>query len=230
MPNVTGPHKLIPMADSFTEFTWSELLEYNKSFLRGDINATFYHGAPLCNDQLPEELIKLHDLGVFTHDGQGPKSHMAWNRETKESVLLQKRAYLSGFMPIELAQKFVCLAKEDPNVVIQVHKISDNRLLYESPEITAALANPGYDVVTRHKIAKTMSELDEKEWSDVSAHYDWTISVNIMKETKFKHWDAWVEEGLCSFDIIDKDYMELWADLVNVPTSMPKRVFGYLTS
>jgi hypothetical protein len=51
-----------------------------------------------------------------------------------------------------------------------------------------------------------------------------------MKETKFKHWDTWVEEGLCSFDIIDKDYMELWADLVNVPTSMPKRVFGYLTS
>ncbi len=31
VPKFTGPHKLIPMADSFTEFTWSELLEYERN-------------------------------------------------------------------------------------------------------------------------------------------------------------------------------------------------------
>jgi hypothetical protein len=213
-----------------TDVTWLELLEYNKSFLRGEINATFYHGAPLWHDQVPEELIKLHDLGVFTLDGQGPISSICWNRERKESVFLQQRAYLSGFMPIELVQKFVCHAKEDPKVVIQVHKISDNKLLYESPEITAALTNPGYDVVTRQKIAKTHAELDEKTWDNVSAYYDWTISVNLMKEQKFKHWAKWVNEGLCSFEIIEKDYMELYAHLANVLTSMPERMLGYLTA
>jgi hypothetical protein len=216
------------MADSITEFSWPELLEYNKSFLRGELNATFYHGAPLWDDQVPDELIKLHDLGAFTHDGQGPQSIICWNRERKESVFLQQRAYLSGFMPIDLAQKLVRQAKEDPEVVIEVYKISDNTPLHVSPEITAALANPGYDVVTRQKIAKTEAELYEKEWDNVSAHYDWTISANIMKEQKFKYWDKWVSEGLCSFHIAEKTYIELWADLVNAPSSMPERVLGYL--
>jgi hypothetical protein len=39
--------------------------------LRGELQATFYHGAPLVDDQSAMELLALHEHGVFTNNGQG---------------------------------------------------------------------------------------------------------------------------------------------------------------
>jgi hypothetical protein len=51
--------------------TWQDVLHYNQEYLKGNIPAAFYHDEPIYkNDASIEKLIKLHDKGIFTFDGQ----------------------------------------------------------------------------------------------------------------------------------------------------------------
>jgi hypothetical protein len=199
-------------------FTWSDLLEYNKSFLRGEKKTTFYHAGPLFVDQVPVDLIKLHDLGVFTDNGQGTQLAKGYDEVFYE---VEQRAYLNAYMPIQVARKFIREARKDPEVIFEVSQIRNGKQLYLSDEIRAAWADPGYVSLTRDKGAATEEALAAKPWSDFTTQSEPMAGLYDMERKKFKNWYNWVCDGLCYVFIVDKEYGQ-------EPKSMAERLITYL--
>jgi hypothetical protein len=204
-------------------FTWKELLEYNKAFLRGEKKATFYHAAPLLADQVPADLITLHDLEVFTIDGQGTELEEGYNEKTQEHWQVEQRAYLDGFIPKLQAHKLILKAKEDPEVILEVSEILSGEQLYLSPEITEDWETQGYVSLTRQKGAPTKEELPDLEWEDYTKTREPMGGVYELENQHFKNWYKWVCGGLCYFQIVDKEYGQ-------ERKSMPARMVEYLTA
>lgn len=206
------------------DFTWSELLEYNKAFLRGEKKTTFYHASPLLPDQVPADLIRLHDLGVFTIDGQGTETQKGYNKNSKEFYEIEQRAYIDGFMPLDVARKFIREARKDPEVMFEVSQISLGAQLYLSDEIEEAWSSPAGNVnLTREKGAPTEEELAAVPWSEYTNSWGPMQMLSDMEAQKFKNWYKWVCMGLCYFFIVDKEFGQ-------EPKSMAERVVGYLTA
>jgi hypothetical protein len=205
------------------DFTWTDLLEYNKAYLRGDTKTTFYHAGPLLADQVPTDLIKLHDLGIFTDNGQGTEIDKSYNEESNEYYEMEQRAYIGGYMPLAVARKFIREARKDPEVIFEVSHIRSGSQLYLSDEIRAAWADPGYVSVTRERGAASEEALAAEPWSDYTTNPEPMLMLYIMEKQGFKQWYNWVCKGLCYFTIIDREFGQ-------EPKSMAKRVVDYLTA
>ncbi len=192
------------------DFTWQQLLDYNKAFLRGEKKTTFYHASPLVSDQVPSDLIKLHDLGVFTLDGQGA--------ETTDTY--QQRPYLTCLMPRDAAAKFYFNARKDPEVIFEMSLISVKRQVYLSKEIRDAWTiGPGYLSLTRGKDKPEMAE-----WEDYTTNPEPMAMLYAVEGKNFSNWDKWIKEDkLCYVFIADKEFGQ-------EPKSMPARIVGYLTA
>jgi hypothetical protein len=192
------------------DFTWQQLLDYNKAFLRGEKKTTFYHASPLVSDQVPSDLIKLHDLGVFTLDGQGA--------ETTDTY--QQRAYLTCLMPRDVMVKFVINARKDPEVIVEVSLIRAKRQVHLSKELRDAwTTGPGYLSLTRGKEKPEMAE-----WEDYTTNPEPMVMLYAVEDKKFRNWSKWIKDDyLCYVFIADKEYGQ-------EPKSMPARIVGYLTA
>lgn len=205
------------------DFTWADLLEYNKAYLRGEKKATFYHAGPLLVDQVPEDLIRLHDLGVFTDNGQGTELEKGYNEKTGQHYVIEQRAFLNCYMPLDIARKFIREARKDPEVIFEVSQISNGSQLYLSDEIEAAWIDPGYLSLTREKGAALEETLAAEPWSDFTTQSEPMLGLYAMERQHFKKWYHWVCTGLCYVFIVDKEYGQ-------EPKSMAERVVGYLTA
>ena len=204
-------------------FTWGELLAYNIAFLKGEKKSSFYHAAPLLSDQVPSDLIQLHELGVFTIGGQGTQISEGYNKKTGLFWKEQQRAYLDGFIPRPLAQKLISEAKKDPEVVLEVSEILSGQQLYLSSELVRAWARPPhYFSLTRAKAAKKKEDVDADSWEDETTNPGPMGFVPDLENVHFKNWYKWVCDGLCYFSFIDKEYGQ-------EPKSLPARMVKYLT-
>ncbi len=211
------------------DFTWDELLEYNIKFLKGEKKTTFYHASPLVADQVPEDLIELHKLGVFTIDGQGvEKRHKCYTPDKPDDkphcYAYQQRAYLTGLMPISAAKKIIKEAKKDKDVYFELTVIIDRTILYLSKEI-GNLWKVGHPIImTRHKeVAGNIHDLIKATWKGLTANPEHMAMLYELEDQQFKHWDKWLaEDELCYFFIVDAKFGQ-------EPKSMAKRVVEYLT-
>ena len=203
-------------------FTWEQLLEYNKAFLREEKKSTFYRDGPLFADQGPSDLIELHDLGVFTISGQGTHITEPFSKDKIVSGY-QHRAYLVCFMPLDITRKFVSEAQKDPEIIFEVSYIKLKRQLYLSDEIRTAWTTEPYDVVlTRGKESPSIKTLEEAEWFSYTVNEGPMEKIYVLEDKHFRHWGEWVEDGLCYVFITDKEFGQ-------EPKSMPARVVSYIT-
>jgi hypothetical protein len=205
-------------------FTWKELLAYNISFLRGEKKATFYHAGPLWEDQIPTDLIRLHELGVLTVNGQGTGLEEGYNENTGLFWKEEQRAYLDGFIQRDQANKLIQKAKDDPEVILEVSEILTGKQIYLSPEIAQAWAHPPHTLsLTRSKVAAKKEDVNASEWENETTNPSPMGGVYELERIKFKNWYRWVCGGLCYFSITDKEYGQ-------EPKSLPERMIAYLTA
>ena len=187
-------------------FTWSELLDYNIEFLKGERQGTFYHAAPLYSDQVPEDLIAITKRGMFTTDGQG----------TELDSTTKQKAYLYAYIPLSLAEQVIRGVRLDDDVVCEIRLIRRKQTIYVSDELATLHKN-------RDKFSLTQDREEESEsWRQYTNYWGntETLSDDFLME-QLTRWDEWVHDGLCFLFIADKEYGQ-------APKSMPGRILGYL--
>ncbi len=206
------------------DFTWPELLEYNISFLKGEKQGTFYHGGPLLSDQVPEDLIALQNLGIFTDNGQGTQTERGLTPQGNP-YLEEQRAYLDAYLPLSIAAQVLHGARRDPEVVFEITLIRTGKQIYVSDELVTSWARDrkGFSL-TKDKEAASDEELKDEPWryftNMIGPGVD-GFKYSMMNAKTFTQWNEWVEDGLCFLFIADKEYGQ-------EPKSMPARILGYL--
>ena len=80
---------------------WQSLLTLNREFIRGESYCTPYHAAPLHIDSkaLANKLLRLHDYGFLTCNGQGFEDANTYVAEVGKWVWTQQRPYLCFIAP-----------------------------------------------------------------------------------------------------------------------------------
>lgn len=106
----------------------------NRSFLRGETRSTVYHRAPVDAETLPlvESLLRLHDFGILTHDGQ-PQL-----QENPELITLNGKSFWYG----RKQRAFLCLLVprlEGPISSYSLQTFCD--LLLQHPSIITHILN-----------------------------------------------------------------------------------------
>jgi hypothetical protein len=162
--------------------TWQDLLEYNKAFLRGELQGTYYHGGPLLEDQIPLELLAVHEHGAFTIDGQGSLSPSVGDiEEFPPTVSLHvqqqdcqrgvevtrhgtfgggafatfQRAYLLAMVPRRLVERIIAGLRDEADEVSGA--LCDMKT---GEEVFSSEGMPKVGCVTVERCAPTPGELD----------------------------------------------------------------------
>lgn len=116
--------------------TWEDLLTTNVRFIRGELIQTPYHFGPLLEDSqlLANELISLHNYGIFSVDGQGP------------DIELSQRPYIDFYIQnTKLNMKFINEIAKDPNLITVSMDMKNGEILHNISEycvLTGVLTNP----------------------------------------------------------------------------------------
>jgi len=79
---------------------YGQLLYLNKLFIKGLLPATPYHLGPLHDDSVPlvQKLLRIHDYGLFTTDGQGALHKTGHNAKSSEFYEIQQKPYISFYV------------------------------------------------------------------------------------------------------------------------------------
>ena len=199
-------------------FTWDELIHYNIAYLKGEKRSTFYHSKSLLDDQVPEELINLHKMGIFTLDGQGNDDVSYLDNNTY--YMYQQRAYLDGILPLALVEPLLKGARRDVNVVFEISHIKTKTQLYLSQGLKNKWDNNLSFIETRFRTGASEEDAMKAEWHEQTGTPEPMAMLYLLENNGFINWNTWVEDGLCYFSIIEKDFGK--SDI-----SMPARILKY---
>ncbi len=113
--------------------TYEDLLETNIEFLKGKMPATWYYDARWGEGQdqkthavsdTTKTLLALHKKGIFTMGGQSSAcGKIEEGEETRlytggKVIEYKQRSCISGFLPVELAQKLLPELKKDKRIYV----------------------------------------------------------------------------------------------------------------
>ncbi|KAF2229456.1 hypothetical protein EV356DRAFT_521087 [Viridothelium virens] len=151
--------------------TYSDVINLNMKFLRGDINYTPYHLGPLDPETEPlvPDLLKLHEYGVLTITGQ-PADYQ-FLRRTRSSgsyfVQFEQRAVIEFLIPGDpeivpqhSCKKFLELIKGESQWDVFIGSVYP-----EAKVLHCSLDDEGF-TTTRKRKAATKEEIAEQDWKD----------------------------------------------------------------
>ena len=89
--------------------TYEEILQINTDFIKGILKISPYHNGPLEIDSqtVKDKLIKMHEYGLFTYDGQAGKAGCKYleNTKTGPPMNYQQRSYSNFVVPMYIFKK-----------------------------------------------------------------------------------------------------------------------------
>jgi len=165
-------------------FVWSkikkqeDLFHCNKEFIKGRLSESFYHAGPLEDDSksLIPNLLKLHDVGVFTFGGQGSLiEHDKWiDNEFKDyngricgkwySAIEQK-----PFLECLIHQKYITKLIEYIDTRNKLNNINNEKINYiimeDGKPNKTNMVEEEYNV-TREKSYKELSQKEKTKWEN----------------------------------------------------------------
>lgn len=155
--------------------TYSDLLKLGEEFVTGKLTCTPHYSRPLImeSSDLPNKLFELHKYGLYTVDGQEPRSYYNFygpsndvtsrNEEGKEWVDEEQRGYLCFYVDLE------------ENALL-AHSLSqqvrDSKLYYSycnfstNEATTNIYEEEGCINVTRLRSSKTKEDLSTSKWEN----------------------------------------------------------------
>lgn len=171
--------------------TYDDLLKLNMEFIRGNLDMTPYHLGPLVIDvsssNLMNNLIKLHEYGILTVDGQESlceynieKNNKWYSREQRGNISF----YINIEDNLELAESFIKQLK---------HK--DNTLIYNIANIVT-----GYHITNISK-DKCFNVTRSFSSSIKNQEIEWNYGTNFFAE--FDCCDSWGDEIPKIYNILD---------------------------
>lgn len=205
-------------------YVWSkvksldELFYCNKEFIKDNLNESFYYYGSLAIDSKPliNDLLKLHDRGVFTCGGQGSLfSYDNWiddewidhegNKCGKWYASIEQKPYLDCYLKKEymndLIKYFESINTKNPedkiNYIIRGKNIKKTNIV-----------GVKYNV-TRSKTFKEISEKDNAQWNNYTnfwTNYDFE-ECDLMLLIKKEYEDI--------YKIIHNDYISLDLTVIN---------------
>ena len=189
--------------------TMEELFYCNKEYIKNNLSESFYNFAKLAPDSQPlaNYLLKLHNKGVFTFDGQG--SLMNYDKlKGKEWVNYERKdanehnRYNNYFYSIEQKPYLSCIIKKEYlNDLLEYLKninesISNDKINYiiTGNDIKFTNIDMNKYNVTRTKFYKKLSEESTSEWQ---------YPTNLWPNESFSNY-------ICEFC----DYIDLYNDVI----------------
>ena len=179
--------------------TMEELFYCNKEFIKNNLTESFYHYGRLAIDSRPlaNNLLELHDRGVFTYDGQG--SVMIYDKWINNKwTNFDGKKCGRWFTSIEQKPYLDCIIKKKyaNNLLKYLEKINkdllDDKIKYiicGEKETVTNIDEIIYNI-TRSKTYKKLSQKNTAEW-----YY----GTNLHKNNSFR-------DSLCIFDMYDELY------------------------
>lgn len=131
--------------------TWDDAIELNRAFIRGETRATLYHAGPLAADSvlLQDDLLRMHDYGLLTDNGQGPVDDEFHNARDCYQYHKQQRPYCDFLVQQqEGLDEFLTRLMRHPELVCS---FLDHRT---GNVCSNQVANGGRHCVTRIKIGE----------------------------------------------------------------------------
>ena len=189
--------------------TMEELFYCNKEFIKNNLTESFYHLGSLHIDSLPlvNNLLELHDKGVFTYEGQG--SLMIYDKWTNK-----KWAGVDGtkcgkwFYSIEQKPYLRCIIeKKHTNDLVKYLEIINKDLLDDKINYIIRNLNIKLTNIQEEKYNVTRS----KNYGKLSqkANIDWDYYTNLWQNTLFRE-DIWFFKKYDElYDIISNNYSVL---------------------
>lgn len=141
--------------------TWHDILDLNRSFLRGDSPGTVYHLSPLLMDSklLEKQLLELHDYGFLTVNGQGPADYRGYNDRSGLYYHIKQRPYLIFAAPRDSTpSSFLRLLIRDPRLFCTIINLDTGNVCSNQVD------GDGREVVTIEKGAKNEKDLEAVPW------------------------------------------------------------------
>lgn len=167
--------------------TVEELFYINKRFINGDISQSIYHFGPLENDskELKKELIELHNLLIFTHDGQNNLIKKGFIEEewinpyNPEEICgnhyyeIQQKAYISCFIPNIYIDKLI-------NNIIKFNRYSDDQIgfcIFNSKGKSTNFRTDDFVNLTKERSSKIKEDLENNKFLK-NTNFDLSINFN----------------------------------------------------
>ena len=160
--------------------TYDDILKTGIDYMSGKLPQTWFYGAAWgeggdqtthATSEATKRLIELHKKGVFTIGGQSADcgkldNDKGWLGPTEPpAVAYEQRSSISGYLPVELAQKILPILKEDKRIYVEVKYPKDEGNFSNMPYIVEAEGWPGEFNVTRIKDTK-------RKWHKVTNMHD----------------------------------------------------------
>jgi hypothetical protein len=148
--------------------TYIDLLRLNIDFIDGKTEGTPYHHAPLHIDSqlLKSELVKLNQLGFFSHDGQGKVNSIVHSNNELDDLpwkQTQQIPYIDLIMPNQPQyHRFLDLVKQNKKL---------NWIIRTNFTALETNLSPGRFIVTRQRRARTKQALSSTEWVNYTGMY-----------------------------------------------------------
>jgi len=164
----SDPHKVWSQIDNL-----DDLFIANIEFIKGNMSESFYHYGELAPDSIPliENLVKLHNHGVFTVNGQGPL-----DKETNK-LHIQQKPYLDCFISMKYVNSLIKylekLSFDDDSVYFII--TTKDKIIIHIPD--------DFYCVTREKLATCNKWAYPTNLQTIYNHYENTLIFEMYKNT-----------------------------------------------
>ena len=163
--------------------TYDDILKTGIDYMNGKLPQTWFYGAAWgegedqethATKEATKKLIELHKRGVFTIGGQSSacgdidesSPYRALNfGDDGFPIAFKQRSSISGYLPVELAQKLLPILKKDKRIYVEIKFPKDEGNFINIPYELEAEGWPGVFNVTTYKTSNG-------KWHDYTNMHD----------------------------------------------------------